>query len=213
MSCFYNSVRATVRTFFKWVYGHRTYGLEHVYKGSAVIAANHTSFYDPPIVSTSWPIEVQFLARQSLFKNPLFGWLIRNLNTHPVRGDAADSATFKTICALLQEGKQVLLFPEGARSDNGELDTFKEGVALIAYRTKAVIIPVYVHGAFEVFSKYRKFPKLKGRTACVFGSPILFDQFQHLDKKEAYKAMTLRTREAILALKKWYEAGAVGIPP
>src|SRR4029077_3846224 len=117
--------------FFKLVYRHKVYGREHFYKGAAIIASNHSSYYDPPILAISWPEEVHFLAREGLFKNPLFGGLIRKLNSHPVSGDASDIKVFKLICSLLAEGKKIILFPEGKRGDTDALDTLKPGIAML----------------------------------------------------------------------------------
>src|SRR5579872_4086840 len=102
---FYQTILTGAKIFFKVLYRHQVYGREHTHRGAAIIAGNHTSFYDPPILAISWPEEVHFLARETLFDFPLFGALIRALNTHPVSGDASDIKVFKTICAQLKEEK------------------------------------------------------------------------------------------------------------
>ncbi|MBI3236946.1 MAG: 1-acyl-sn-glycerol-3-phosphate acyltransferase [Chlamydiales bacterium] len=110
LSILYRVILFLTWCFFKIFYRHRVYGMEHFYEEAAILAANHVSFYDPPILAISWPQEVHFLAREGLFKNPLFGGLIRKLNAHPVSGDAGDVAVFKTVCQLLNEGKKIILF-------------------------------------------------------------------------------------------------------
>jgi 1-acyl-sn-glycerol-3-phosphate acyltransferase len=204
--------------FFAWVIGKifyrlKIYGLEHYYPRGAILAANHTSFFDPPIVSASWPEEVHFLARKTLFRNPFFGALIRNLNTHPVSGDAGDITVMKTILSLLEEGKKVVLFPEGTRSKNGELQPLKPGISMLISRTKSAIIPVYIGGAYQVWGRNHKLPRLFGKVSCVFGTPISWESFSHLDKKEAQKKIAERLTASILALKQWLEDGAQGTPP
>lgn len=199
--------------FFKLFYRHRIYGLENYYSGAAIIASNHTSYYDPPVLSLSWPDEVHFLARESLFEHPLFGWFIRKLNSHPVRGDAGDVVVFKLICQLLNEGKKIILFPEGMRNFKNELGELKPGIALLISRTKSAIVPAYIHGTFSVWPRARKFPKLWGKTACVFGSPILWEQFAHLEKREAHEEIMKKLAESINGLRAWYESGAKGTPP
>lgn len=212
-SWIYKTVLFLTWALFKILYRHRVYGYEHFYPKAAVIAANHTSFLDPPAVSISWPQEVHFLARESLFKNPLFGRFIRALNSHPISGDAGDAIVFKTIMKLLDEGRKIILFPEGTRSDNDELGPIKPGIALLISRTNSAIIPAYVHGTYQIWSRQRLFPKLWGKTACVFGTPILWESYAHLEKKEAQKAVADKLRDSILALRKWYESGAKGTPP
>lgn len=213
MPFLYRIVLFLAWVFFKVFYRHRVYGLEHYYEASAIIAANHTSFYDPPVLSISWPQEVHFLARETLFKNRLFGGLIRRLNSHPVSGDAGDIVVFKTICSLLNEGKKIILFPEGTRSDDGTLRELKSGIALLVARSKSAVIPAYIHGTSTIWGRNRKFPKLWGKTACVFGSALRWEEFAHLDKKEAQKQLTEKLKTAILSLQEWYENVREGSPP
>lgn len=214
MTWLYRLVLFLAWTFFKIFYRHKVYGLEHYYTEAAIIAGNHSSFYDPPILAISWPEEVHFLARESLFKNPVFGALIRKLNSHPVSGDASDISVFKLICKLLDEGKKIILFPEGKRGETDALEALKPGVAMLVARSKSAVIPAYIHGTFSIWNRFRKFPKFfSQRTACVFGTPILWKEFEHLDKKEAQKALSDKLATSIQALRAWYETGARGIPP
>ena len=212
-SFLYRFVIFVSKCFFKIFYRHKVYGLEHFIPGGAILAANHTSFWDPPAIAISWPEEVHFLARESLFKNPLFGSFIRAVNTHPVSGTAGDVAVFKTIINLLKQGKKVILFPEGARSRDGQFTSVKPGIALLLSRSEAAVIPTYLHGIYEIWKRDRKFPKLHGRSVCVFGSPIYWETYVHLGKKEAQEAIARAIEQAILNLKAWYEAGAQGTPP
>jgi len=213
MSLLYPIVLNITRFFFKCFYRHRVYGKEHFAPGGALLAGNHTSFLDPPIVAISSLEEVHFLARESLFKNSLFGAFIRKLNSHPVSGDATDIAVFRTITQLLKEGKKVVLFPEGTRSLDNRLGDIKPGIGLLVARANAFIIPLYIHGAYEVWSRKQTFPKPWGKTACVFGSPIYYKDFSHLEKKEANAAIAQKLFDSISALRKWYEEGAKGVPP
>ena len=191
----------------------KVYGLEHFYPRGAIIAANHTSFLDPPLLAVSWPGEVHFLGRETLFKNPFFGWFIGSLNTHPVSGDVGDVKVFKTICSLLSQGKKIILFPEGRRSPTGELGEMKPGIVMLVAKTESAIIPAYLDGVFEIWNRKQKFPKLFKKTACVFGTPLLWDDFKHLEPREAREEMARKLSRAILNLKDWFQKGAIGIPP
>ncbi len=213
MTYLYRAVLFFAWCFFKIFYRHKVYGLEHFYGKAAIIASNHSSNLDPPILAISWPEEVHFLAREGLFKNAVFGWLIRKLNSHPVSGDAGDVVVFKLICSLLNEGKKIILFPEGTRGWKDELGVLKPGIAMLVSRSKTAVVPAYVHGTFKIWNRKRKFPRLWGKTACVFGSPILWEQFAHLEKREAQTALTVKLAASIRALRSWYEKGARGIPP
>lgn len=198
---------------FKIFYRHKVYGQKHFNKGDAIIASNHVSYIDPPIIAISSPEEIHFLARQTLFRNPLFGTFIRNLNAHPVSGAASDIAVFKTIGEILKKGQKVLLFPEGRRSVNNKLGEIKPGIALLALRYETSIIPAYIDGAYEAWPRGKKLPKFFARTRCAFGSPINIKKYLDQDKKLAQKLLSEEIKEKILSLKGWLESGAKGNPP
>ncbi len=209
----YKIILFIVFFFFKLVYRNKIYGAENFYPGAAILAANHASFYDPPLLAISTPYEVHFLARKTLFDPFLFGSLIKRLNAHPVSGKAQDVAVFKTIVRLIKQGKKVIIFPEGTRSQDGNLQSIKPGIAMLISRTGAAIIPVYLAGTFNIWSWHRKFPKLWGATACVFGKPMHFLWDSSKDSKEQQEEISKQIEVAILNLKQWYEKGAIGSPP
>lgn len=213
MKFFYKCVRTAVKSVFGVLYRHRVYGQEHLAPGRALIAPNHASFYDPPIIAISCPEEVAFLARKSLFSKAVLGSIIRKLNAYPVSGTPQDLNSFKLVCQLLNENQKVVVFPEGMRSSSKELAPVKSGIGMLAMRCHSPIIPVYIHGSYDVWSRKRAFPKMSGRTACVFGSPVHWQDFSHLGKKESQEAIAAHVRNAIHALKAWYDNGAIGTPP
>ena len=176
---------------FYLLYRHKTYGQENLPDGAAIIAPNHQSYYDPPIIGFSCPEEIFYLARDSLFKRPLLGPLIRLLNAYPLSGSSLDRSSIKSIQSLLLKQKKVVIFPEGIRSSDGHLSPIKPGIALLAFRSHAPIIPVYIHGTFDIWSRHRRFPKLWGKTACVFGHPFYPDQFAHLEKKKLKRLLQI----------------------
>lgn len=197
----YGCVRFLVRWLLRFFYSMEEKGLEHPYKGGAIIASNHVSFLDPEVLSTCWPQEVHFLARASLFKNFFFGKLISTLNTHPVGSLGKDVKTLKLICGLLKSGKKVIMFPEGTRSKTNEFGEIKPGVSLIALTANVPIIPAYIKGSYEIWGRDRKRPKLTGKLICSFGAPIFCNDVQDKDRKEAQQIISERLREAILKLK------------
>ncbi|MBS0621178.1 MAG: 1-acyl-sn-glycerol-3-phosphate acyltransferase [Verrucomicrobia bacterium] len=209
MTWLYRIILFLAWCYFKIFHRHKIYGTDNYYEGAAIIAANHTSYLDPPALAISWPQEVHFLARESLFKNRFFGGLIRKLNAHPVSGDAGDIGVFKLIGSLLSEGKKIILFPEGRRSETDELSVLKSGISLLVSRAEAAVIPAYIHGTYAVWNRKRKFPKWFGKTACVFGQPILWSSYAHLGKKEGQKALTDEIGRSIEALRKQYEREVV----
>lgn len=198
--------------FFKLLYRHRVFGLDHLPKGAAIIAPNHLSYYDPPLAAISCPDQLSFLARKSLFKQPLFGTLIRLLNAFPV-SETSGLSSLKTVCRLLKEQQKVLIFPEGGRSSDGELSEIKPGVVRLALLANVPIIPTFIHGTFDLWPPRRRLPKFFGKTACVFGTPIYPRQFRELKKEDAQTEISRALQQAIQELKKWYDLGHEGIPP
>ncbi len=213
MKPFYAFCRAITKFLFILLYRHKTYGMEHIPKGRAIIAPNHVSFYDPPLIGISCPEEIHFLAKDMLFEKTWLGPIIRRLNAFPVSGNVSDLKTIKSLVYLLQEGEKITIFPEGFRTFDGKLAPIKPGIALIAMRAKAPIVPAYIHGAFEVWPRKSRFPKLWGRTFVVFGSPIDPEDYRDLDKKQAQQAITDEIKKGIEKLMDWHAAGAIGSPP
>ena len=173
MSLFYKVSRTCLKGLFKLAYSHDVYLPEGiVYPESAIIAANHASFLDPPLIAAIWPEPIHFLARKTLFEVPILRPLITALNAHPLTG-ANDTSSLKHALSLLEEGKKILVFPEGTRSPDGQLRPFKQGIGMLARKSGACIIPAYIHGSFNAWPKTKKYPKLWGaKTACAFGKPI-----------------------------------------
>lgn len=213
MTLFYSIITSIFGVFFKVFHRNKVYGVENIPQGAAIIAPNHLSFYDPPLIAGSLPSEASFLARASLFHNPVINFLISRLNAHPVTGGPQDLSSLKLIIDLLQKNQRVVIFPEGRRSFDGELAPIKSGIGMLAQRGKCPIIPTYIHGTFAIWNRFHKYPKLYGKTAVVFGTPIQPTNFDHLNKKEAQEEIAKSVQQALENLKAWYESGAKGTPP
>jgi 1-acyl-sn-glycerol-3-phosphate acyltransferase len=128
--------------------------------GPALLVANHQSFFDPAAISASTMRRMHFLARKTLFNNPLFGWLIRNLLAVPVDQEGVAKDGMKAIIGLLHAGNAVLVFPEGSRSPDGRMQPLQPGVSLLIKRAPAPIIPIGIAGAFEAFPRGSLVPRL-----------------------------------------------------
>lgn len=213
MTFLYKVWRLMFNGLFRLFYRHRVYGQENLPSGAAIIAPNHQSYYDPPLIGISCPCEIYYLARGSLFRWPIFGWLIRRLNAYPLSGTSSDHESIKAVYALLSRNKKVVMFPEGVRTVDGCLSQIKKGIVHIAFRSQAPIVPTYIHGTFEIWHRHWIFPKLWGKTACVFGHPLLPSSYDHMDKSEATDALTTELKEEILKLRDWYLNGAEGPIP
>ncbi len=213
MKLFYRLNHWFFKTLFYLFYKHKVYGANRLPPGAAIIAPNHISFWDPPMVGASCPEELAFLAKKELFDVPVLCWCIQHLNAYPVTGTASDLHSIKLIIHLLNEGQKVVIFPEGERTTHGELTDIKPGIGMLALRSKAPIVPVYISGNFEIWPIHRKFPKLWGKTAVVFGKPIYIDEFLKLPKKDSHLAIAKKVQESLEKLRDWTRNGAVGEAP
>ena len=152
----------------------RVHGSENIpLQGSFILAVNHASFYDPAAIVCRLSRPIHFFARKSLFKG-LFGTLIAKLNAIPVDRDSdGDVSAIKRVLGLLRKGEALLLFPEGTRSPDGNLQESQRGIGMIACRTGVPILPARIFGSYESLGKHRKWPKIGQRISIVFGPLIL----------------------------------------
>ncbi len=125
-------------------YHIRVEGLENIpASGGFVLASNHRSYADPPLLATRLrKRRCVFMAKEELFRNRFFGWLIRKLGAFPVTRGAGDNSVIETAEQHVRSGKVLMIFPEGTRSKDGRVGRGKTGVALIAAQTGAPVVPV-----------------------------------------------------------------------
>jgi 1-acyl-sn-glycerol-3-phosphate acyltransferase len=137
----------------------RTEGRQHIpATGPALLIANHQSFLDPVLVGLGTRRHLRYLARKSLFQNPLFTWVIRMLNAVPIDQEGIGKEGIKTILGQLQNGQAVAVFPEGERTHDGQMQPLRPGIHLLIKRTQAPIIPVGIAGAFDAMPRWRSVP-------------------------------------------------------
>lgn len=122
--------------------------------GPVLIVANHCSYWDPVVVGTAVYRQVYFMAKEGLFRFRAVSWLLSRLGAFPVRRDRADRQAIRRALELLGQGKVVGLFPEGTRSHDGALQQFQPGVALLAAKAGAPIVPVGLVGTRRIWSHW-----------------------------------------------------------
>lgn len=149
---------------FRVLYGRRVRGAENIPReGALIFAANHQSHFDPPLVaSVCFARPCAFLARASLFDFKPFGMLIRFFNSIPLERGRPTRA-LRAAIEELEAGRCVLMFPEGTRTRDGELQAFKSGVTFLVKKTGATVVPVGIAGARDIWPAGRSFPHLRGR--------------------------------------------------
>ncbi len=175
MNLSYRIGRVIFRAIFATYFRYRVLGAERVpLMGGVILASNHASFIDPPLVGCGVPRGINFLARESLFRFPLMGALLRSWNVVPVDRDGGGAKGLKTILDRLLAGNGIVLFPEGTRTKDGQLQPARSGIGLTVIKSKAPVVPVRVFGAFEAFGRHSKFPR-PYRVAVKYGQPMHFE--------------------------------------
>ena len=195
----YAICRMTSLIFFRIAYGMKIQGMENLPRtGRVVVASNHRSNFDPPILGGTLTREVYFFAKAELFEIPVLGRLIRYLNAFPVRRGEFDRGSLEKCLDVLKNDGCLLFFPEGTRAPHDGFLEAKLGVGWVVCVSDAPVVPVYVHG-----SKERK-PQLFHRPGItlVVGKPIPAEELKStgLRGRELYQAVANRILEAIREL-------------
>jgi 1-acyl-sn-glycerol-3-phosphate acyltransferase len=187
-------------------FGLRVRGAEHVpASGPALIVSNHQSILDPPVIGGAARRQIYFLAKAELFRIPVFGWLIRRLHARPVRREGSDTRALRTAAQLLEEGKALLIFPEGTRSLDGRLGEGKAGVGMLAVTSGAPVVPAYVSGTLEALPKGAAWPRRR-QVSVSFGPALHFKAPMGSDRKERYRDAAAEMMRGIAELKEQQQA-------
>ena len=186
---------------YRTIFGLRVIGDENLVKaGPVLIASNHQSFLDPPLIGNLYKDEMVFFARKTLFKGPA-KWVYPQWNAIPVDQERPDMSSMKAVIRKLKEGWRVLVFPEGQRTLDGEIGEAAPGVGLIAAKAGVPIQPVRIFGADEALP--RGSGKVRfARISVKVGPPIILtkEELASYKGKEGYEALTDRIMDAIKAL-------------
>lgn len=145
-SIFFKCLYGFVKGIYYGFYHVKAEGKENLPKEPGfIIASNHRTFADPPLIAaTSMCAKFSFIAKEELFHNKFFGWLIRKLGAFPVVRGSGDMKVISDSVERLREGRNLVIFPEGTRSKDGKLGRGKTGVALIAAKSGAMVVPAAV---------------------------------------------------------------------
>jgi 1-acyl-sn-glycerol-3-phosphate acyltransferase len=171
-------------------------------EGPAILASNHASYIDPPLVGVACRREIYYLARKSLFEKPVFGPLIARVNAFPVDRDRGDVAAVRAILQILKAGKRVVVFPEGTRSSDGNLQPAKAGVGLIIAKSLAPVVPIRIFGSYAALPRSGGI-RLFAPVTLVVGKPLYFTkQDLGTGERSVYQGLSDRVMAAIAALEK-----------
>lgn len=139
--------------------------------GGVIVAANHVSYLDIPILGCALARRADFLAKAELFKNPLVGWLFRRLGGVPIRRGALDRAALMEVRRRLARGRLVVIYPEGTRSPDERLGDPKPGIGMLAARAGVPVVPVYLAGTGEAWPPGARWLRCRPITV-IFGDPM-----------------------------------------
>jgi 1-acyl-sn-glycerol-3-phosphate acyltransferase len=194
----YHLSRIFARLFFGFRILHRA---RMIQSGPVILAMNHQSYLDPPLAGNACDRPIYFLAKKSLLKAPVLGWLLPKLNVIPVELEKTDRSALKTLIRTLCAGNGVLVFPEGSRTPDGNLHPPLPGLGLVIAKTRAPVVPMRIFGAFKAWPIGGKV-RLWQRITIIVGEPILFsDKDFKTPGRDLYAALSRRVMEGIAALQ------------
>lgn len=156
----YHFLHIIARPFLKSLFKFQVFGAENVPStGGVLLMSNHASYIDPVFMGAAVDRGLYYMARSTLFKPGLIEWLLLNMNAFPVHLGVPDRRAIRRALQLLADGNLLLIFPEGTRSVDGTLGKARAGVGLIAYKTTAPVVPVFLSGTQKVLPKGGKMLK------------------------------------------------------
>ena len=167
-------------------------------RGPALIVANHQSFLDPVLVGLAVGRTIHYMARKTLFNNPVLGWFLPTVNVHAVDQEGVATGGVKAVIEVMKAGRPVLVFPEGERTWTGEMLPLKAGAHLLLKRAPVPVVPVGIAGAFDAYPRTSKLPALsplflpptRATIAASVGEPLDAGSLLKLPREEFMKAVS-----------------------
>ncbi len=185
-----------VKPLFKKVFRIEVVGLENVPSEACIVASNHRSHLDPPVLNAVFPEPLIFIAKEELFKVPLLGKLLPHMGAIPVKRGSGDMQALELSLSFLEKGCKVCIFPEGSRANPGEFLRPKLGVGILAIKSKKQVLPVYIDGTDKVMPRGKSFPKPGPTIRVIIGKP------KDYSKETNYKEVAIKIMEEIKTLSK-----------
>jgi 1-acyl-sn-glycerol-3-phosphate acyltransferase len=193
----YHLSRLIGRLFFRLRIIHRE---RMIQAGTVILAMNHQSYLDPPFAGTACDRAIYFLARRTLMDVPLLGSLLPKLNVIPVNQEGIDRSALKALIRVLKSGNAALVFPEGARTLDGDLQPAQPGLGLVIAKTLAPVVPMRIFGAHEALPRGGGSLRFVPITIVV-GEPIFFTAADLGSRgSDLYGRLSQRVMNAIAAL-------------
>jgi 1-acyl-sn-glycerol-3-phosphate acyltransferase len=158
-SWFWNPARGLCRIYTTTRFDLKVHGKHSIPKrGGALLISNHQSYLDPVLLGVQIERQISFIAKSELFEHPALSWLIKMLNSFPVRRGQSDVSAMKEALRRIHEGQILTMFPEGTRSVDGNLLPMQPGIALLVKRAQVPVIPAVIDGSYRAWPRRSKFP-------------------------------------------------------
>ncbi|MCA9254367.1 MAG: 1-acyl-sn-glycerol-3-phosphate acyltransferase [Phycisphaerales bacterium] len=194
--------RAAFALIFYTFFRGRVYNKRRVPRtGAVLLVSNHQSHVDPVVATLALPRECHYVARDTLFTNPIFGRVIRRLNAFPIKRGTADVGALKEMLRRLRRGCAVTIFPEGTRSKDGALGAFRPNALAVAKKAGVMIVPVTVSGAFQALPRGSILPRPR-RIKVAYCEPITAEQVAECDEATLSATIHSRIAETLEALNR-----------
>ena len=179
---FYICAKLLGFSLFKILFDWEIKGKENIpRKGGFIIASNHLSYLDPPIIGIAYPRKVHYLAKSSLFQIPVLNFLIKIYGAIPIEREKEYSISIKKGIEILKKGEGLVIFPEGTRNPEGNIEMPKKGVSFLAYKTGVPVIPKKLKGTEKALPKGKKFLK-PAKVKVIFGSSIKVENNDYINQ-------------------------------
>ena len=205
MWLFYRFIRSVLYILYRLFFWFKFSGSANVPPESdprgVILAPNHASFLDPPVLGISLKRHVTYLAKDYLFKAFFVGTVLRNIGALPIKTEAQDFRSIRELVRILKDGRCIVVFPEGTRSPDGSLRPAEEGVGFLAMKSQATVVPVYIEGSYAAFPRHKKFFRCS-HVSVKFGKasvPALDPAFQSAERP--YTAVGEKIMQEIVKLK------------
>lgn len=170
-------------------------------RGAFILGSNHVSYLDAIIVGIASPRILHFMARDSLFRIPVLGWVIRRLNAFPLRRDEQDPASIRLALQHLRQGRALVVFPEGGRSRTGQLGQAHPGIGLLAAHAKVPVVPAYLSGTDRALPRRARFIRFH-KISVHFGKPLFFtESVSKEQRRSSYQAFANRVMASVAEIK------------
>jgi len=198
MRPWYRFSRTCCQAFFLTFLRGRVFGRENVpLRGGVILVCNHQSFLDPVLATQALARECHYMARDTLFRHPLFRRLIGSLNAFPIKRGTADVGAIKETLRRLRQGALVTAFPEATRTEDGSIRAMQAGVVLLARKTGVPLVPTLIDGAYQAWPRQARLPR-PHPVVVAYAPPVWPAQMPDLSDEQCIGLV----RERILALRR-----------